>query len=129
MASISQLHHLCRLYGVQASYLDMRGQQRDAAVESLIAVLRMLGSDVESPDNIDRAVERRERELWERTVEPVLLAWNGKLRPVSIRTGTNAHTARHCELTLEDGSTEAVDIRPKNLRMRRSHQIGSARHT
>jgi 4-alpha-glucanotransferase len=73
------LLQLARLYGIQTSYLDMRKQRRDADPEALLLVLRALGAGLDSFGDVPSALSRRKEELRKRTVEPVMVAWNGKL--------------------------------------------------
>jgi 4-alpha-glucanotransferase len=74
-----QLLQLARLYGIQTSYLDMRQQRRDADPEALLLVLRAMGAGVNKFSDVGDALLRRKTELQKRTVEPVMVAWNGKL--------------------------------------------------
>lgn len=72
----AELRELARLYGIQLTYDDAAGKKRTASRESLEAVLRAL-----LPDGVklEKALARRRAELEERVVEPVIVAWNGKL--------------------------------------------------
>src|SRR5207237_2425313 len=74
-----RLFELARLYGIQTSYLDMTRQRRDADPEALLLVLREMGAGVEKFDDVPDALARRKDELRKRTVEPVMVAWDGKL--------------------------------------------------
>src|SRR6185436_15416543 len=99
-----KLAHLARLYGVQTSYRDMRRQKQEASVESLLAVLRTLGARVQTVDDIDRALLDRKRELWNRVVEPVVVAWDGKIPPISVRAPDSVtNSTLRSTLTLESG--------------------------
>src|SRR5437016_6481688 len=121
-----KLQHLARMYGVQPSFRDMRQQKREASSESLLAVIRMMGAELETLDDVNRAIERRQRELWERIVEPVVIAWNGEIPPISIRTRGDLSTAPHVILMMEDGGTEELDTRLARLPVRGRQQIGNA---
>ena len=79
MNSDKRLLQLARLYGIQTYYLDMRKQRRDADPEALLLVLRALGAGVDKFEDVPRALSRRKEELRQRTSEPVMVAWNGKL--------------------------------------------------
>jgi 4-alpha-glucanotransferase len=74
-----QIRELARLYGIQTSYVDMAKQRRDADPESLLFVLRAMGAGVEKFDDVPETLARRKDELGKRTVEPVIVAWDGKL--------------------------------------------------
>ena len=74
-----QLAELARLYKIQTSYLDMRKQPKEADAEALLLILRAMGAGVEKFDDVPEALARRKDELRKRTVEPVMVAWDGKL--------------------------------------------------
>jgi 4-alpha-glucanotransferase len=75
------LQQLAKLWGIQTSYLDMSKQRRDADPEAMMMVLRAMGAGVDGPDDIKDALARRKKELElrEQNVEPVMVAWDGKL--------------------------------------------------
>ena len=72
------LSELAGLYGVQASYTDVAGWRRRASAEVLLATLRALGAPVEGYGDVPAAI--RERRGEGRTLEPVIVAWDGRLR-------------------------------------------------
>jgi 4-alpha-glucanotransferase len=74
-----QLLELSRLYGIQTSYLDMTKQRRMADPESLLLVLKAMGVHVDRMADVPEALRRRKEELRKRRVEPVMVAWDGKL--------------------------------------------------
>jgi 4-alpha-glucanotransferase len=74
-----KLNQLARLYGIQTSFIDMAKQRRDADPESLLLVLRAMGAGVERFEDVGEALKRRQAELQKRAVEPVMVAWDGKL--------------------------------------------------
>ena len=73
------LRELSRLYGIQTSYIDMTKQRRTADMEALLLVLKALGAGVKRMDDVPAALQRRKEELRERKVEPVMVAWDGRL--------------------------------------------------
>jgi 4-alpha-glucanotransferase len=75
----AQLLELARLHGIQTSYIDMAHQRRDADPEALLLVLRAMGAGIENFDDVPAALARRQDEMRRRTVEPVMVAWDGKL--------------------------------------------------
>src|SRR6266516_4622644 len=74
-----ELVELARLYRIQTSYLDMTKQPRKADPEALLLVLRAIGAGVEKFEDVPEALVRRKDELRKRKVEPVMVAWDGKL--------------------------------------------------
>ncbi|MDR9785702.1 MAG: hypothetical protein RJR37_00205 [Peptococcaceae bacterium MAG4] len=72
------LHRLARLYGVETSYLDYQGTRRQATPESLLAALRALGAPLAKPEHLPGALRETIQRRWQRTCEPVVVAWEGK---------------------------------------------------
>jgi 4-alpha-glucanotransferase len=58
----------------------MAKQHRDADPEALLLVLRTMGAGVEGFKDVKDALARRKEELRRRKSEPVMVAWNGRLR-------------------------------------------------
>jgi 4-alpha-glucanotransferase len=81
-----QLVRLAHLYGIQTSYRDMRNRKQDASPESLLAALQVLGAPVRSMDDVKRALLWRRQDVWKRTIEPVIVAWEGEVPPITVRT-------------------------------------------
>ena len=73
------LRELARLYGVQESYANVFGTRVRAGVESTIAVLRAMGAPVASLRDATAALHARKEELARRPLEPVIVAWDGRL--------------------------------------------------
>src|SRR5687767_8302495 len=57
----------------------MTRQRRDADPNSLLLVLHAMGAGVDRMDDVPEALRRRKEELRRRKVEPVVVAWDGKL--------------------------------------------------
>jgi 4-alpha-glucanotransferase len=73
----ASLRELARLYGIQLNYDDAAGKKRIASSESIEAVLRAL---VPEGMKLDKALARKRNEIESRVVEPVIVAWNGRLK-------------------------------------------------
>ena len=78
------LRELARLYGVQESYANVFGKRVQAGVESTIAVLRAMGAPVASLRDATGALQTRKVELARRSIEPVIVAWDGRLPFVDV---------------------------------------------
>ncbi|HEX5720049.1 MAG TPA: 4-alpha-glucanotransferase [Thermoanaerobaculia bacterium] len=99
---LDDLRELARLYGVETSYNDAMGRHVEAGPESLLAVLRALGAPLESMDDVPEALDERRRELAERVIEPVLVAWDGRAPTIVLRFGSDSGRIT-CRFDLEGG--------------------------
>ena len=68
----------------QTAYQDMHHSAREAPAESLLAVLRALGAPIDNDGDINGAIEFRRQELRNRLIEPVIVAWDGKMPEVPL---------------------------------------------
>jgi len=104
LSSVHFLHKLSHLYGVQTAYYDVNHHRQQAAEESLLAVLRSLGAPVASLQDVPSAWRERQQVLWQRLIEPVVVAWNGEPLSVEIRLPSSTADANlKCHLNLETG--------------------------
>jgi 4-alpha-glucanotransferase len=103
----ADLRLLARLYGIQTSYVDLSRRTVRASHTSLLAALKAIGAPVEGPEDLFDAHRSRVRELWERPLEPVLIAWGGRPDPIRLRLPLWVMDARRrWSLALEDGDGE-----------------------
>jgi 4-alpha-glucanotransferase len=79
------LRELARLYDVQESYRNVHGKRVHASVDSMIAVLRAMGAPIMSLRDAPAALRARREELARRRIEPVIVAWGGRVREVAVR--------------------------------------------
>lgn len=118
MAAIRGLSELAKLYGVQTAYEDVSGKRRTASAESLKHILRVMGAPVESAADVQEALHQFRNNQQSRLVEPVIVAWNGRLNevPVYWRASDNAQNIV-TQLAIENGETKerqwtTADLRP-----------------
>jgi len=72
----------------------------------LLAVLQAMGAPVAGWNDVPGALRHRDQEQWRRRLEPVTVAWKGRLGPVALRVpATLAGRSARCSLVLEDGDT------------------------
>jgi 4-alpha-glucanotransferase len=108
MRPVPGLHRLARLHGVQTAYYDNDGRRIGASAEVLMGALRALRVPLRGAAHVPRLLAHRERELWERVVEPVVVAWQGGDR-TPLSTFTIRLPARHQDrpvrtaISFEDG--------------------------
>jgi 4-alpha-glucanotransferase len=70
----------------------------------LLAVLQAMGAPVAGWTDVPDALRHRRQELWRRRLEPVVVAWKGRLAPVALRVpATVAGRSARCSLVLEEG--------------------------
>ena len=120
------LHTLARLYRVQTAYRSADGDTVQATPDALMAALRALRVPIAGADDIQRLIRHRQRELWERVIEPVVVRWAGdpdahfllrvpaRLRdePVQVRVG------------LEEGGEQAWSVEMASLEVAETAEPG-----
>ena len=98
------LRRLAGLYGVQTAYYDTTGRRQVAEPESLLLVCRFLGAPLETFDDVPDALRQRQQALWQRGLEPVVVAWEGKSCCIDWRLSARQATGPvACRLHMETG--------------------------
>jgi 4-alpha-glucanotransferase len=113
MKTSAEFRELLRECRVQPSYEDVNHQRRRASVESLLALLRSLGVEIKYPDQAGDVLRERRRSRLGCGVEPVLVAWNGRLKPIAVTLPARVAGRMTYELVAENGerlSEGAVNI-------------------
>jgi 4-alpha-glucanotransferase len=96
--------------GIQTSYVDMAGQEREAPPETLEALVELWGCSAGNPAEAKHALRELDLRTWRRMVEPVVVAWSGKTPRVDLRLPGDLDPRRvHCRLLLEDGDRREID--------------------
>jgi 4-alpha-glucanotransferase len=98
-----ELQQLLREHRVQPSYLDVNHKRRSAQPEAMLALLRGLGVDIQRPEQAGELVQEARRNKLRRGVEPVLVAWNGRLKSIDVALPTSAEGALEYDLDLGEG--------------------------
>lgn len=99
------LRRLASLYGIQPSYVSRWGETIDASPESLLAVLRALGA-IDALGQVPKALTDKEQAAWYWQIEPVLVAWDGRLSAIEVRVPEwETDETAGCRLDLENGET------------------------
>src|SRR5687768_9126941 len=113
MKTSAEFRELLKECRVQPSYEDVNHHRRRASVESLLVLLRSLGVDIERPDQAGKILRERRRTRLNCGVEPVLVAWNGRLKPIAVTLPPRVAGRMTYQLIAEDGARlneGAVDI-------------------
>src|SRR5690349_21961616 len=99
------LQNLARLYQLQTVYRDGFGEMRAAPAEAILAVLKSLDAPISSQDDVTGALRQRRQELWQRRIEPVLIAWEGAPLNFKVRLPRHLVEARKkYQIVLETGA-------------------------
>jgi 4-alpha-glucanotransferase len=102
-----ELLELARLFGVQTSYHDAMGGFVEAGAEALLGAVAALGAQLDGPAEVGEALRARREELAERLVEPVVVAWDGRVPAIPLRPGLT-RGAVACHLDLESGERRGL---------------------
>ena len=99
------------------SYHDVDGKRVHASPEALLALVEALGAPVSfaaglGPGNgVEEALAERRRQLAERVIEPVVLAWDGRLASLLVQVpAAQAEASLSATLVLEDGHEETFPL-------------------
>jgi len=93
------------MHGIQLSYTRVGGRRVTATRQALLAALHALGAPVEAMGDVPDALRERSQELSRSVVEPVTLAWDGRL-PDAVEVRLPEGLARgpvEVSLEVEDG--------------------------
>jgi len=123
LSELSSLQRLARMYGVQTAYYDVSDRICPASLETLQRTLQTLGVEaarLRDPDDVLRA---RRQSLWRRTLQPVVVAWDGH---AALRLRLPAEDARgnfRCQIDLEAGGREEVSGKLEALPVQRKRTV------
>lgn len=109
------LSKLAEQYGLETSFIDSFGQNKVADPEALVAVLRCLGAEIESPAQAGRVLAARKQELRDRVLEPVNIVWHGEPALLRVRLGAGPDLRYRCELAFENGERRLLEGHSRDL--------------
>lgn len=95
------IYHLASLYGLQIAYYDVASHRQQASIESLLAMLHALGAPVSSLNDVPSAWREKQQAIWQRPLEPVMVAWQNMPLMVKVRlpaSAAGASLSYHLEL-------------------------------
>lgn len=126
-AERAALASLASRWGIQSSYKDYRGQFCRAPASSLLAILAALGAPVAAPGDAPDALALRYRQDWHQVLEPVVVAWDGRLARLDLRLPATASTGRlTVTVTTESGEQDAFKIDAQQARVKEQAQVDGA---
>jgi 4-alpha-glucanotransferase len=130
MAGPRGLQGLARLHGIQAAYHDNDGRRVPASPEALMEALRALRVPLRDAADVPRLLEERRRELWERVLEPVVVAWSGAASPpntLRIRIPARLHDrALRLAINFEDGQLRRWEVDLASLEAEERAEVGGS---
>lgn len=98
------LRRLAALNGVQSSFLDAAGQRQRASLEVLCALLHALGVAAGNEAEVRDSLRASRLRPYRQGMEPVMVAWDGRSRPISIQLPAKLADKRaQAWLHFEDG--------------------------
>jgi 4-alpha-glucanotransferase len=109
------LSKLAEQYGLETSFIDSFGQNKVADAEAVVAVLRCLGAEIESPAQAAGVLARRKQELRARVLEPVNVVWEGEPQTLKLRLGAGPELHYRCEVALDSGERRVLEGRTTEL--------------
>lgn len=120
---------LARLYNVQSAYYDILGRLTRSPEQGLIQVLRALGAPLERPEDVPDAVRERRQSLYRRFFDPVVVAWDGKVKDLTVRLPARlAEEPVRYEVELEGGERRRGSCRFKARPTARAKEIEGNRY-
>ncbi len=122
-----RLHDLARLFKVQTIYYDASGHLIRPPAEAILSVLHTLGAAAQSMNELTDALRQRRQFLWQRGIEPVVIAWDNDPTRFKLRVPSRlAENGVHYCIELESG--ESVEGQCQEAGTRSSeHEIEGVR--
>ncbi len=105
------LYRLARDCGIYTSYRDIAGRRVRAGPDRLLAALRAFGIPIERPEEAGMLLRERRLGRWQRPLEPVYVAWDGRPGPIGLRVPEGLDSGRvRLSLELEGGEVRPLDV-------------------
>ncbi|WP_116632716.1 4-alpha-glucanotransferase [Dehalogenimonas alkenigignens] len=104
MAKVNpELNNLATACGIQTAYRDMHGRLKRASAQAIIGALRGLGIRIEDETDAPQAFRRLTAIKRRQAVQPVLVAWSGRLRSIPMTLPRKFNGIVSATITLEEG--------------------------
>ena len=93
---------------MQTAYYGLHRRRVQSSVESLLGVFKALGAPVNSIDDVPLALRERKQSLYQRIVEPVMVAWDGGPPVIKVcLSSESADVSATGRLELESGESRS----------------------
>lgn len=113
---LEALSSLAAALGVRTHYVDGLGRPVDVGPETLVRVCAALGAEVGRPADAAEATRALEARLASQPIPPVLVAWDGALKPIKVLGGgspsAELRVRGHGPIALEERDGEVRTDRP-----------------
>jgi 4-alpha-glucanotransferase len=104
MTETQRLHDVARLFDIQTIFYDTFGRLIQPPPEAILRVLGVLGAPVERMGDLPDALRQRRQFLFERGIDPVIVAWDGDPLELKLRLAQpDAGRELRYRLALESG--------------------------
>jgi 4-alpha-glucanotransferase len=104
MSETQLLHEVARLFNIQTVFYDTFGRLNRPPPEAILRVLRVLGAPVERMNDLLNALRQRRQFVFDRGIEPVVVAWDGHPLELKLRLAhPDAELEPRYRVTLENG--------------------------
>jgi 4-alpha-glucanotransferase len=108
---------LARVVGIQTSYIDTSGKRQYAAPETLTSILELWGIAAHTQRQICDALSLCGLNHWQRNIEPVIVAWDGRRPKIELRIpAAHENQLANCALRFESGQSKSFTVRLNTLR-------------
>jgi 4-alpha-glucanotransferase len=112
----AKLDRLLLVHGIGSEFIDFSGTVVRTPLENRLQVFRSMGHKLDTQQELDARLLQRERELYARWLDPVLLAEEGKPPKPVLRLPQYCLQQRFTwTLRLEDGSVKTGECYPDKL--------------
>ena len=122
------LAELATLYGVLPRYRDSRGAWQESSPRSIYQALVALGAQIDGR-SAERAVTLRRKALWDRMLEPVVVAWEGAPGPTLLRLPAGDPGAVDVTLVLDNGAERSWRVPSHSLRLAGQERVRGRDYT
>jgi 4-alpha-glucanotransferase len=125
---LDQLRQLASLHGIRHNYRDVSGQPQEASEESLFRVLQVFGVPLDRPEDVPGMLRASRKARWQRLLEPVVVAWEGKARIPLRLTATALAGGFRAQVRLERGEVREYHGRLAGLPTQREVRVEGIKH-